>query len=334
MRIAFFAWEYPPRLVGGLGTYAEYITRDLVRMGADVVVLTENTGTLKTSEVVHGVEVHRPLNVDASGIMRIIADGELQSWGDQLRFFSAIFTNDVLCTAKFVNSLIRMEHVQFDMVCVHDWMGGMAASIIKAETDLPVVFHVHSTEWGRSRGEGSKVVNDIEYHTSAIADRIITVSYSMKEDLVRHGWPGEKIFVVWNGVDPEVYSPESVRPHEIEALRAKYGIADDEKMLLFVGRLELGERHRRSGAGDALHPQGVPEDEARHPGHRRRGGEYPQYARPAGHPGPCDAAGSNSSPNMSASSTTRRPTCAPSRRCTSRLASSASKPWPWRSLSW
>ncbi|MGA9141629.1 MAG: glycosyltransferase family 4 protein [Methanocella sp.] len=237
MRIAFFAWEYPPRLVGGLGTYAEYITRDLVRMGADVVVLTENTGTLKTSEVVHGVEVHRPLNVDASGIMRIIADGELQSWGDQLRFFSAIFTNDVLCTAKFVNSLIRMEHVQFDMVCVHDWMGGMAASIIKAETDLPVVFHVHSTEWGRSRGEGSKVVNDIEYHTSAIADRIITVSYSMKEDLVRHGWPGEKIFVVWNGVDPEVYSPESVRPQEIEALRAKYGIADDEKMLLFVGRL-------------------------------------------------------------------------------------------------
>jgi len=237
MRIGFFSWEYPPRLVGGLGTYAEYITRDIVRMGTDVVVFTMNTGSLKTSEVIHGVEVHRPLNVDASGILRIIAGSELQSWGDQLKFFSSIFTNDILCSAKFVNGLIRLQHVKFDMACVHDWLGGMAASVIKAETDLPVAFHVHSTEWGRSRGMGSKVVNDIEYNTSVIADRIITVSYAMKEDLVNHGWPGEKIYVVWNGVDPDVYDPGKISPDEVKALRARYGIAPDEKMLLFVGRL-------------------------------------------------------------------------------------------------
>jgi glycogen(starch) synthase len=237
MRIGFFSWEYTPRLIGGLGTYAEYITRDLVRMGTDVVVFTMNTGALKTSEVIHGVEVHRPLNVDASGILRIIAGNELQSWGDQLKFFSSIFTNDILCSAKFINSMIRLQHVKFDMACVHDWLGGMAASIIKAETDLPVAFHVHSTEWGRSRGQGSKVVNDIEYHTSVIADRIITVSYAMKEDLVNHGWPGEKIFVVWNGVDPDVYNPKNVSPEEVHALRHRYHIAPDEKMILFVGRL-------------------------------------------------------------------------------------------------
>jgi glycogen synthase len=127
--------------------------------------------------------------------------------------------------------------VKFDMACVHDWLGGMAASIIKAETDLPVAFHVHSTEWGRSRGMGSKVVNDIEYHTSVIADRIITVSYAMKEDLVNHGWPGEKIYVVWNGVDPGVYDPAKVPAAEVKALRERYGIAPDETMMLFVGRL-------------------------------------------------------------------------------------------------
>ena len=237
MRIGFFVWEYPPRLVGGLGTYAEYMTRDIVRMGNDVAVFTVNPGTLKTSEVMEGVEVHRPLNVDASGIVRIIAGNELQSWGDQLRFFSSIFTNDILCTAKFVNRLIRQQKVKFDMACVHDWLGGMAAGIIKAETDLPVVFHVHSTEWGRSRGQGSKVVNDIEYHTSTIADRIVTVSYAMREDLMNHGWPGEKIYVVWNGVDPGIYDLGKIDPKEVEALRARYGIAADERMLLFVGRL-------------------------------------------------------------------------------------------------
>lgn len=236
MRIGFFVWEYPPRLVGGLGTYAQYITRDFVRMGNDVVVFTMNTGSLKTSEVMSGVSVHRPLGVDASGILRLLANGELQSWGDQLRFFSGIMVNDILCSAKMINSLVRIDGTKFDMACVHDWLGGMAGDIVKRELNLPLAFHVHSTEWGRSRGKGSKVVGDIERHTAEVADRVVTVSYSMKEDLINHGWPGEKIHVVWNGIDPNVYDPAKVDVEEVKALRKRYGV-EDEKMLLFVGRL-------------------------------------------------------------------------------------------------
>jgi glycogen(starch) synthase len=237
MRIAFFTWEYPPRLVGGLGTYAQYITRDFVRMGHDVAVFTMNTGSLKTSEVLHGVSVHRPLGVDASGILRAIAGSELQSWGDQLRFFSSIFVNDILSCAKLANQVIKIEGIKFDMACVHDWMGAMAAPTLKSELSLPVAFHVHSTEWGRSRGQGSKAVNDIEHLGSVVADRIITVSYAMKEDLVSHGWRADKVHVVWNGIDPDVYDPSKVDASEVKALRQRYGIKDNEKMVLFVGRL-------------------------------------------------------------------------------------------------
>jgi glycosyltransferase involved in cell wall biosynthesis len=237
VRIAFFAWEYPPRLVGGLGTYAEYITRDLVRMGHDVSVFTMNNGSLKTSEVMHGVSVHRPLGIDASGILKVISGAELRSWGDQLRFFSSILVNVILCCAKLVNQLARIEGVRFDVACVHDWMGAMAAPTLKGDLSLPVAFHVHSTEWGRSRGQGSKAVNDIEYMGATTADRIITVSYAMKEDLVNHGWPVEKIHVVWNGIDPAVYDPAKADLKEVEALRKRYGISEKEKMILFVGRL-------------------------------------------------------------------------------------------------
>jgi glycosyltransferase involved in cell wall biosynthesis len=237
MRIGFFTWEYPPRLVGGLGTYAQYITRDFVKMGQDVAVFTMNTGHLKTSEVMQGVAVHRPLLVDASGVLRVIAGSELQSWGDQLRFFSSIFVCDLLCSAKMINGLVRGDGVKFDMACVHDWLGVMAAPIVKADLDIPIVFHVHSTEWGRSRGQGSKAVNDIEHYGSVIADRVITVSYVMKEDLVNHGWKSEKIYVVWNGIDPQVYDPSMVVAREALGLRKGYGIGDDEKMILFVGRL-------------------------------------------------------------------------------------------------
>jgi len=237
MRIAFFTWEYPPRLVGGLGTYAQYITQDFVKMGHDVAVFTMNTGDLRTSEVMHGVSVHRPLGVDASDILRIISGSELQSWGDQLRFFSSILVNDILCSAKMANGLVKGENIKFDMACVHDWMGAMAAPIVKRELSLPVVFHIHSTEWGRNRGQGSKAVNDIEHYGSIVADRVITVSYAMKEDLVNHGWRSEKIYVVWNGIDPDVYDPSKVDTQEVAALRKRYGIADDEKMVLFLGRL-------------------------------------------------------------------------------------------------
>jgi len=53
--MGFFVWKYPPALVGGLGTYADYITREFVSMGNDVTVFTLNIGNLKTREVIKGV---------------------------------------------------------------------------------------------------------------------------------------------------------------------------------------------------------------------------------------------------------------------------------------
>jgi hypothetical protein len=33
LRIGFFVYEYPPAIVGGLGTYADYVTREYVDIG-------------------------------------------------------------------------------------------------------------------------------------------------------------------------------------------------------------------------------------------------------------------------------------------------------------
>jgi glycosyltransferase involved in cell wall biosynthesis len=98
------------------------------------------------------------------------------------------------------------------------------------------VFHVHSTEFGRT-GDGSKVIGHLEMEAAISADRLITVSYAMKDDLEKHGWPAEKISVVWNGIDVDTYDPKKVSADQVAQLRKSYGIADDENMLLFVGRL-------------------------------------------------------------------------------------------------
>lgn len=235
LKIAFFAYEYPPVLVGGLGTYAENITRKFVELEHDVTVFSLNTGDLPTREIIKGVEVHRPILTNASKIFPLFSR-DLENWGVNVKYFSDLFLYNILSASKLVNDLVKKQGYRYDVVCFHDWLNSTAGLIIKDELQCPVVFHVHSTEWGRT-GDGSELVKALERRAAEEADGLITVSYAMKEDLTRHGWPERKIHVVWNGVDPEKYSPEKCRREDVEALRAKYGVKEDENLILFVGRL-------------------------------------------------------------------------------------------------
>ena len=237
MRIGFFVWEYPPTVVGGLGTYAEYITQEFLDMGHDVSVFTLNRGGLKTREILKGVEVHRPLIADASNVFPFFVVDDLKKWGTNIKLFNDIFIYNILSATKFINGLIKKEKYNFDVVCVHDWLSSIAGLVIKNETKIPVVFHVHSTEWGRAGGHGSEVVSHLEGAMAQNSNRIITVSYSMEEDLIRHGWSPSKISAVWNGVDAKKYDPRKVKKEEVQAIRDRYEIPADWNMLLFVGRL-------------------------------------------------------------------------------------------------
>ena len=237
MRIGFFVWEYPPTLVGGLGTYAEYITQEFVEIGHDVSVFTLNRGDLRTREILKGVEVHRPLISDASNIFPFFVVDDLKKWGTNIKLFNDIFIYNILSATKFINGLIKKEKYKFDIVCVHDWLSSISGIVIKNESKIPVVFHTHSTEWGRSGGKGSEVVSHLEEAMAQYANKVITVSYAMQKDLIQHGWPQSKISVVWNGVDPETYSPSQVKKEDVEEIREKYGIPKDGNMILFIGRL-------------------------------------------------------------------------------------------------
>jgi glycosyltransferase involved in cell wall biosynthesis len=109
--------------------------------------------------------------------------------------------------------------------------------IAKRELGLPLMFHIHSTEEGRSLGGGSQTIRDIELEGGKNADCIITVSYAMRDELCRLGFPSDKIRVCWNGVDPNKYDPNRFSSKDVFNLRQRYGIENDENMLFFVGRL-------------------------------------------------------------------------------------------------
>ena len=109
--------------------------------------------------------------------------------------------------------------------------------MVKNELGTPLTFHVHSTEWGRSGGGGLRLISRLEQTLVDRADRIVTVSNAMKDDLSKHGWPMQKIGVVWNGVDPNTYRPDKCSNEDIKAARIAYGIKAEEQMILYVGRL-------------------------------------------------------------------------------------------------
>ncbi|HYA21572.1 MAG TPA: glycosyltransferase family 4 protein [Thermoproteota archaeon] len=237
MRIAFFVWEYPPMVVGGLGTYASYMTRELVKNGNDVTVLSMNPGNLPTRQVLQGVEVHRPLIINITNVFPIFVTQDIAAWGPSAKFFNDILMYNVLTTSKLVNQLEKEEKTGHQIVAFHDWLSAIAGISVKNELPkMPTVFHVHSTEFGRT-GDGSRIIGHLEIEAAKSADKIITVSYAMKDDLEKHGWPAEKISVVWNGIDVDTYDPKKVSADQVAQLRKSYGIADDENMLLFVGRL-------------------------------------------------------------------------------------------------
>jgi glycogen(starch) synthase len=239
MKIAVLVYEYPPKIVGGLGTYAAEITRKFVLMDNDVTVFTMNddAGTLPRREIWRGIEIHRPLHIDVSDSLPDVIAEDIKKWGRGLHLFGKLLVYNYLTASKLINELIRKEGVNYDVVVAHDWLSVMGGVTVKKESGLPLAFHVHSTEKGRTLGDGSSVVSNIELRGAKMADMIVTVSYAMKDELIQLGFPRDKIQVSYNGVDPQKYDPESVSAEQVRKIKEFYGLKDDDFMILFLGRL-------------------------------------------------------------------------------------------------
>ena len=239
LRIAHFTWEFPPAIWGGLGTFATELTQKQVSMGHEVTVFAVNTeNRLIPEENWHGVKVFRPKTLDLTPGLILFSNNDLKSWGEHFPFFSQVIGYNVMSVSTLVHNLVEERGENYDIIDAHDWLGIIGGMIAKRELDLPLIFHIHSTEYGRSGGSGgSPTINYIERKGGEAADGIITVSYAMKEELQRLGFPKEKIRVCWNGIDPYKYNPDVIPLEQRMLLRKQYGIKENEIFLFFIGRL-------------------------------------------------------------------------------------------------
>ncbi len=59
MKILVLAWEFPPRIVGGIARHVAELYPELVKRGHEIHLITVEFGQAPRYEVVDGIYVHR-----------------------------------------------------------------------------------------------------------------------------------------------------------------------------------------------------------------------------------------------------------------------------------
>jgi glycosyltransferase involved in cell wall biosynthesis len=219
MRIALFSWESLHSIaVGGVGAHVTELGAALQRRGHDVHVFTRVGSGQSHYDCIHGVHYHRC------------------SFG-----LSGNFVDEInnMCRA-FVHSCFGVEdHLgAFDVVHAHDWLASNALVWIKQGRGRKGVLTMHSTEYGRNgnrfhQGQSVRVM-DHERHGTYCADRVITVSGQLKDEIKwLYNVPEHKCRVVYNGVNAQAFD----YPMDPGEIKRQYAIQPLDPTVLFVGRM-------------------------------------------------------------------------------------------------
>lgn len=228
MKALMFGWEFPPHILGGLGTASYGLTKGM-----------HNNGDMEITFV-----IPKPWGDEEKGFANIIgANCTPVAWRDvsreyvesrigkvmnpQLYFdlrdhiyadFNYMRLNDLGCiefSGRYPDNLIEeinnysvvagviARTIPCDIIHSHDWLTYPAGIHAKNVTGKPLVIHVHATDFDRSRGNVNPTVFAIEKDGMENADHIITVSDLTRRTVIeKYGISPDKVTTVHNAVIP------------------------------------------------------------------------------------------------------------------------------------
>lgn len=204
MKILMLGWELPPHNSGGLGVACLNMARALSREGVCIDFVIPYTA-------------EHP-QIDFMNILSATHIDPLYRYGggayETLKLFDqAIPTIDKEALLSIRD--IQKEYCNYikqylidhepDVVHAHDWLTYEAGILAKKEHNIPLVAHVHATEFDRSgMHSGNPLIHEIEYEGLMMADRIIAVSESTKRIIhEKYKIPLSKIDVIYNSLDED-----------------------------------------------------------------------------------------------------------------------------------
>ena len=183
-------WELPPYNSGGLGVACFHMAKALASAGAEIDFILpasspehHSLGFMKVSSVPSS-------KVKASRIPNAYENENIEA----IRSIQK----------KYVSYVVdKLQKEMPDVVHAHDWLTLEAGMAAKQLTRVPLVVHVHATEYDRAGGkDGNPIIHEIEQQGLLMADRIIAVSQLTKKLIVtKYNIPADKIEVIHNSID-------------------------------------------------------------------------------------------------------------------------------------
>lgn len=255
MKALMFGWEFPPHILGGLGTASYGLTKGMaVQEDMEISFVIpkpsgeEDSSFLRIIGAGNTPVVYRDVPYDyvqqrLSGKMSPELYYHLR--GHIYADFSYRHTDDLGCiefSGKYPDNLLEeinnysivagviARSMPVDIIHSHDWLTYPAGIYAKQITGKPLVVHVHATDFDRSRGNVNPRVFAIEMDGMNQADHIITVSDLTRRTVIEkyHQDPG-KVTTVHNAVTP--LAPAILN------LPDKRGVKD--KVVTFLGRITM-----------------------------------------------------------------------------------------------
>ena len=249
-----FGWEFPPHILGGLGTASYGLTKGMHENGnIDITfVIPKPFGDEEKSFAnIIGANcvpvAWRDVQWDyvENRIGKVMNPQTYYEMRDHIYAdFNYMRTNDLGCiefSGRYPDNLVEeinnysivagviARTVPCDVIHSHDWLTYPAGIHAKQVTGKPLVIHVHATDFDRSRGNVNPTVFNIERDGMLNADHIITVSDLTRRTVIeKYGINPEKVTTVHNAVEPLNDELKNVESHKMK-----------EKVVTFLGRITM-----------------------------------------------------------------------------------------------
>lgn len=204
MKILMLGWELPPHNSGGLGVACINLAKSLAQDGADidfVVPYDADHSEIEFMNVLSATKLDPLYRYGVSAYDTKYLIDEIIPAVDSENMISI---RDVQRNySQFVEEYL-MEYKP-DVVHAHDWLTFEAGVLAKKNFGVPLVAHVHATEYDRSgMNGGNPIVHEIEREGLMLADKILAVSQATRKIIhEKYDIPLEKIDVVYNSLDED-----------------------------------------------------------------------------------------------------------------------------------
>lgn len=239
MKILALAWEFPPRIVGGIARHVAELYPEIVNLGYEVHLVTVEFGSAPRYEIVEGIHLYRCAVNQGNDFFHWVAN-----------------MNDSMGS---LGGELLEKHGDFQLIHAHDWLVGDASIALKHAFKLPLVATIHATEYGRYNGIHNvrqQYINGKEKLLAHEAWRIIVCSNYMRQEVQRvFQSPENKIDVIYNGIRPE----KKRHGNNFERVKFRRRFANDkEKIVYYVGRMthEKGVSVLLNAAPQIIHALG------------------------------------------------------------------------------